>query len=87
MMIVLWVLAGLGVGWGAGRLLALAPGGVWGDLLTGVIGSVSAGLALEAAPSGGSDDPLTAVLGGVVGALAATLLRRAFIGRYRHTTV
>jgi uncharacterized membrane protein YeaQ/YmgE (transglycosylase-associated protein family) len=86
MTIVLWILAGLGVGWSAGRLLALAPGGVWGDLLTGMIGSVIAGVALETMQSGGPDDALTAVLGGVVGALAATLIRRAFVGRFRHTT-
>jgi uncharacterized membrane protein YeaQ/YmgE (transglycosylase-associated protein family) len=87
MMLLLWVIAGIVVGWGGGRLLALKRGGIAGDLLTGVLGSVFVGWGLWALLGGGNTDALTSALSGLIGALAATLVRRAYLARYQHVTV
>jgi uncharacterized membrane protein YeaQ/YmgE (transglycosylase-associated protein family) len=87
MMLLLWVIAGLVVGWGAGRLLALKRGGIAGDLLAGVLGSVFVGWGLWAMQGGNNSDVLTAALSGLIGALAVTLVRRAYLARYRHVPV
>ena len=42
MVVALWILVGLGVGWAGGRLLAVKRGGSAGDVAAGVLGSVSA---------------------------------------------
>jgi uncharacterized membrane protein YeaQ/YmgE (transglycosylase-associated protein family) len=87
MMLAVWVAVGLLVGWGAGRLLAVTGGGVAGDLVSGVLGSVTVAWALQATHSGAASGSLEVVLAGVAGALAATLARRAYAERYRRLIV
>ena len=82
----LWIVVGLGVGWGGGRLLALNGNGVASDLIAGVVGSVSVAWALQSMHPGAIGGSLEAVLGGVAGALAATFVCRSYADRYHRVT-
>jgi uncharacterized membrane protein YeaQ/YmgE (transglycosylase-associated protein family) len=87
MMLAVWVLAGLLVGWGAGQLLALKDGGVAADLVAGVLGSVAVARVMQATHTGAAGGSLEAILGGAAGALTATFARRAYAERYRRVIV
>ena len=83
MVVALWIVVGLGVGWAGGRLLALKPGGgTAGDLAAGVLGSLSAAGAMPAMHTA-AEMPLETLLAGVAGALAATFTWRAYADRYQ----
>jgi uncharacterized membrane protein YeaQ/YmgE (transglycosylase-associated protein family) len=86
MMLAVWVVVGMLVGWGAGRLLALKSGGAAGDLVSGVLGSVAVAWIMQATLTGAAGGSLEAVLGGAAGALAATLAHRAYTGRYQRVS-
>ena len=82
MVVALWILVGLGVGWAGGRLLAVKRGGSAGDVAAGVLGSLSAAGAMQAMNTA-AEMPLEILLAGVAGALAATFAWRAFADRYQ----
>jgi len=86
-MFTLWILVGLGMGWGGGRLLAPTRRGVPGHLVSGVFGSVVVAWTIQAMHPGATDGSLIAVLGGAAGALLATFAHRAFADRYRRVIV
>jgi uncharacterized membrane protein YeaQ/YmgE (transglycosylase-associated protein family) len=82
-MFIVWVLVGLAVGWGGGRMLAFNPGGSAGDVVWGAAGSFGVAMLLQAVHTGPNDGSLVALIGGVAGALVATLIHRAYADRYQ----
>lgn len=82
-----WVVVGLLAGWAGGRLLAPTGAGVAGDLVAGVVGSVSVAWVVQAIHPDHAGFALEIVLAGLSGALVVTFVHRAYADRFRSAVV
>jgi len=81
MYLLVWIVIGAVVGWGAGRVFQGNGYGPLMDILMGIGGAVVGGFAMSSAGLGGYEETIITTLGAIMGAALLTALAAYVNGR------
>ena len=85
MLLASWIVVGMLIGWGAGRVLKGDGYGPFMDAVMGIGGAVGGGLLMHSANIGGIGGAIATTLAAVIGAVVLTILSGLANGRKIYT--